>query len=220
MPRIPDTEIDRLKASLDLAALVRSRGIDLKPHGNGHLIGLCPFHDDKGTPNLVVTPGKGLFHCLACGAAGNGIQFVQKFDGISFRHAFELLDEGGQAAFAKTSEGPMKRTTVPKLENPLDAKSGDPDLFAQVIDYYHERLYKNPAALEYLESRGLKDPDALNRFRIGFGLPSGAVLARWRAEGARLAGSSFVGARPPRRTPVPDLAGSWRNAAGPLPHNG
>ena len=51
---------------------MRSRGIDLKPHGNGHLVGLCPFHDDTGTPNLVVTPGKGLFHCLACGAAGNG----------------------------------------------------------------------------------------------------------------------------------------------------
>jgi DNA primase len=168
MPRIPDESIDRLKSSLDLAALVRSRGIDLKPHGNGHFIGLCPFHDDTGTPNLVVTPGKGLFHCLACGAAGNGIQFVQKFDGISFRHAFELLDEGGQAAFSSTSEGPMKRTTVPKLENPLDPESGDPDLFAQVIDYYHERLFKNPAALEYLESRSLNDPDALARFRIGF----------------------------------------------------
>jgi DNA primase catalytic core len=169
MPRIPDTEIDRLKTSLDLPALIRARGIDLKPHGNGHLIGLCPFHDDKGNPNLVVTPAKGLFHCLACGAAGNGIQFVQKFDGISFRHAFELLDEGGQAAFSSPpTGGRVKQGTTPRLENPLDQQAGDAELFAQVIDYYHERLYKNPAALEYLESRGLKDPDALARFRIGF----------------------------------------------------
>jgi DNA primase len=167
MPRIPDTEIDRLKSTLDLAALVRSRGIDLKPHGNGHLVGLCPFHDDKGTPNMVVTPGKGLFHCLACGAAGNAIQFVQKFDGISFRHAFELLDEGGQAAFSGSDE-PLKRTTVPKLDNPLSSEADDAELFEQVLTYYQERLHKNPAALDYLESRGLNHPEALARFRIGF----------------------------------------------------
>jgi DNA primase catalytic core len=169
MPRIPDTEIDRLKSSLDLAALVRSRGITLKPHGNGHFIGLCPFHDDKGNPNMVVTPGKGLFHCLACGAAGNGIQFVQKFDGISFRHAFELLDEGGQAAFSPPpTGGRVKQGTTPRLENPLNPESTDAELFAQVLDYYAERLQKNPAALEYLESRGLNHPEALAHFRIGF----------------------------------------------------
>ena len=32
---------------------------------------------------------------MACGAAGNAIQFIQRFDGISFRHAYELLDNGG-----------------------------------------------------------------------------------------------------------------------------
>jgi DNA primase len=169
MPRIPDESIDRLKSSLDLAALVRSRGIDLKPHGNGHLVGLCPFHDDTGTPNLVVTPGKGLFHCLACGAAGNGIQFVQKFDGISFRHAFELLDEGSQAAFSPPpTGGRVKQGSTPRLENPLDSTAEDAELLGQVIDYYQERLHKNPAALDYLESRGLNDPEALARFRIGF----------------------------------------------------
>ena len=39
MPRIPDTEIERIKQATDLAALVRSRGIELKKHGNGHLTG-------------------------------------------------------------------------------------------------------------------------------------------------------------------------------------
>lgn len=167
MPRIPDTEIDRLKQTLDLPALIRARGIELKPHGNGHLIGFCPFHNDTGTPNMVVTPGKGLFHCLACGAAGNAIQFVQKFDGISFRHAFELLDEGGQAAFSGSDE-PLKRTTVPKLDNPLTPEADDAELFEQVLSYYQERLHKNPAALDYLESRGLNHPEALARHRIGF----------------------------------------------------
>ncbi len=96
MPRIPEEQIERIKKETDLAALVRSRGIELKKHGERNLIGCCPFHDDHD-PSFVVTPAKGLFHCLGCGSAGNAIQFVERFDGISFRHAFELLNDGPAA---------------------------------------------------------------------------------------------------------------------------
>ena len=79
MPRIPDGEIERIKRETDLCALVRSRGIELKRHGSRDFVGRCPFHDDDRTPNLVVSPAKGLYHCMACGAAGNAIQFILRF---------------------------------------------------------------------------------------------------------------------------------------------
>ena len=66
MAEIPEIEIDRIKQSVDLAALVRSKGIALKKHTTKDYIGLCPFHDDSNTPNLIVTPSKGLFHCMCC----------------------------------------------------------------------------------------------------------------------------------------------------------
>ena len=47
MPRIPETDIDRVKRSTDLLALVRSRGIELKKHGSKDFIGRCPFHADR-----------------------------------------------------------------------------------------------------------------------------------------------------------------------------
>ena len=81
MPRIPESEIERIKRETDLAALVRSRGIELKPHGSKDLAGKCPFHQEK-TASFIVSPDKGLFHCMGCGVAGNCIQFVQKFDGV------------------------------------------------------------------------------------------------------------------------------------------
>ena len=180
MPRrIPDTEIDRVKQQTDLAALVRSRGIDLQKHGsNGHLVGLCPFHKDTENPNFIVTPGKGLYHCMACGAAGNAIQFVQKFDGVSFRHAFEILNEGPAAYSAPDNHPnrwgtddatrPMKRTTVRRLDNPFKPDAEDVELLDQVVDYYHERLLKTPPALDYLKQRGLYDETALRAFRIGY----------------------------------------------------
>ncbi|MBN2130521.1 MAG: toprim domain-containing protein, partial [Sedimentisphaerales bacterium] len=133
---------------------------------------------DHNTPNLIVSPDKGLWHCMACGLAGNCIQFVQKYDGVSFRHAFEILNEGPAAYSAPenhpnrwgTDEAtrPMKRTTVRRLDSPLKPDAEDVELLDQVVDYYHERLLKTPLALEYLKSRGLYHEEAIERFRLGY----------------------------------------------------
>ena len=168
MPRIANEEIDRIKRETDLAALIRSRGIELRKHGSKDLVGRCPFHEDNESPNLIVTPGKGLFHCMACGAAGNPIQFVEKFDGVSFRHAFELLANGGTAVFENAPTRPTKKATVPKLPCPLDPQADDGTLLDQVADYYHDRLTQSKAALDYLASRGLDDEELVRRFRVGF----------------------------------------------------
>jgi hypothetical protein len=68
------------------------------------LAGLCPFHEDR-LPLLKVTPAKNLWHCFGCGAGGGPIDWVMKQQGVSFRHAVELLRElpggpvpGGPAA--------------------------------------------------------------------------------------------------------------------------
>jgi len=164
--RIPEGDLEQVKRQTDLRALVQSRGIELKKHGTKDFIGRCPFHDDKNNPNFIVSPQKGLWHCMACGKAGNAIQFVQQHDGVSFRHAFDLLRQGSPAVF---SAQPMqKQSTVPKLPCPLDAEADDATLFSRVVSYYHERLKQTPAARAYLASRGLDDDRLIDHFQIGF----------------------------------------------------
>ncbi|MGH8020587.1 MAG: CHC2 zinc finger domain-containing protein, partial [Opitutaceae bacterium] len=173
MAMIPEDEIEKLKREVDIAAVIRARGIELKPSTKGSLIGRCPFHDDAH-PSLSVTPGKGLFRCMsgACGKTGNVIMFVQWFDGISWRHAFELLKNGAAFTGAPTC-APVKKSTVPKLANPLagvnaaDEHAADQAALRQVIDYYHARLKENPAALAYLQKRGIT-AEAIATFKVGF----------------------------------------------------
>lgn len=168
MAMIPEDEIERIKRGTDLAAVIRARGVELKSSG-GDLVGRCPFHDDHD-PSLRVTPAKGLWRCMsaACGATGNVIQFVQRFDGVSFRHAYELLKNGAAFTGAPTC-APVKKTTVPRLASPLAADADDQAALRQVLDYYHERLRtnENPAALAYLKKRGI-NAEAVAAFRIGF----------------------------------------------------
>ena len=168
MARIPESEIARIKRETDLVALIQARGTVLKQQGS-NWTGFCPFHDDNQTPNLIVTPGKGLFRCMAscCGKTGNVIQFVQWFDGVSFRHAFELLANGGKAAFEQTN-GQTKIATVPKLPCPFDSEANESELLSQVVDYYHERLQQSEAGKDYLAFRGLDDEALVRKFKIGF----------------------------------------------------
>jgi len=167
MARIPKDELERLKKETDLAALVRARGVELKRHGKD-LLGLCPFHDDK-EPSLVVTPSKGLWNCLgACGEGGTVVDWVMKTEGVSFRHAVELLREGLSSLAAAPSDRPVKISTVPKLPCPLDEKATDAELLDQVVDFYHETLLASPEAMAYLEKRGIADDEAIHRFRLGY----------------------------------------------------
>jgi len=163
MARIPEDQFDRLKTDISLQRLAEGMGITLKRHG-ADLIGLCPFHDDHD-PSLVISPKNNLWHCLgACQAGGSVIDWVMKAEGVSFRHAVELL----QADYQPLAAGPVKRSTVQKLPTTLESSAEDARLLVQVIDYYHEALKQAPEALAYLEKRGIANGEAIEHFKLGF----------------------------------------------------
>jgi DNA primase len=54
--RIPDAEIERLKAEVSLVSLAESAGVQLRKTGSD-LTGCCPFHEDD-SPLLVISPVK------------------------------------------------------------------------------------------------------------------------------------------------------------------
>ena len=164
MARVPDAELERLKREVSVQRLAEARGIALARHG-ADLIGLCPFHDDK-TPSLVISPERNLWHCLgACQAGGSVIDWVMRSEGVSFRHAVELLR--ADAPLSGTSK-PVKVSTVRRLPAAVSAEADDRAALAQVADYYHATLKESPEALAYLESRGLVSSEMVDRFRLGY----------------------------------------------------
>jgi DNA primase len=166
MARIPDAELERLKRETDLVALVQASGVDLRRHG-ADLVGRCPFHEDRG-PSLVVTPAKGLWHCLgACQAGGSAIDWVMRTEKVSFRHAVELLLQRAGTPSAPPHLAPLVPTPKGAPKGTL-VDVDDQALLRQVVDYYHETLQTSPEAIAYLESRGLNDVALIDRFRLGF----------------------------------------------------
>lgn len=70
--------------------------------------GLCPFHDDHN-PSLSVCPGKKIFRCWSCGAGGDVVDFVMKYNKVDFKTALKICSKDDQRS-ATAEEEP--RTSV------------------------------------------------------------------------------------------------------------
>ena len=177
MARVPDAELERLKHDIRMEHLAAARGIVLKPSGS-NLLGLCPFHDDH-EPSLSIDPVQNLWHCFGCQQGGGVIDWVMKAEGVSFRHAVELLREDvSRSTFHVSSSPPPTSTTknarivkhsrVPKLAVPLPADA-DAQHWAQVVmeDYHTTLTERAPEGKAYLAKRGLLNEELITTFKLG-----------------------------------------------------
>nr|NQU93673.1 hypothetical protein [Bacteroidota bacterium] len=78
--------IAELKNSIDLAEVVRKSGIELNDRGWG----LCPLHTEK-TPSFKVDSDRQRWYCFAGCGGGDCIDFTQKYHGVDFKTALQIL---------------------------------------------------------------------------------------------------------------------------------
>jgi DNA primase len=193
MARLLDGEIEKLKQEVSLPDLVQSYGVKLSKKGKD-LIGLCPFHDDH-SPSLVISPDKNLWHCMgACQEGGSVIDWVMKSEGVSLRHALEILKQRENPDVLGGDIKHIKRATIRKLDPLFDFDNDKPFenqvLLNQVVDFYNETLKQNPEVLEYLKKRGLNNSEMIDHFKLGL---ANRTLAYRLPESNRQAGKEIRG---------------------------
>jgi len=164
MARLSDTELNNIKQRASLLRLIEAQGYELSKRGKDYVT-RCPFHEDN-TPSLVITPAKNLFHCFGCDAAGSVIDWVMKTQGVSFKHAVELLRK--DIPLAAHHDTVTKYNTVPKLTPPLAEDADKQTALQQVIAFYHQSLRESIEAQSYLKQRGLDDVEMIDHFKLGY----------------------------------------------------
>ena len=80
--------IDEINSKIDIVDFI-SRFVELKKAGRNY-VGLCPFHHEK-TPSFTVSREKGIFYCFGCKVGGNIVEFVKKYESLSFKEAIDYL---------------------------------------------------------------------------------------------------------------------------------
>ncbi|HUZ95957.1 MAG TPA: toprim domain-containing protein [Edaphobacter sp.] len=158
-----DPEKERLKREVSIQRLAEARGIKLHRSGK-ELIGLCPFHDDRN-PSLNIDPVANVWHCKgACGEGGDVIRWVARSEGVSDAHAIALLKRD----YAPSTGPVVKIATIPKLPCPVTLGADDRTVMREVVRFYADTLRDTADAKRYLEKRGLRSSELVERFRLGF----------------------------------------------------
>ncbi|UIA92816.1 CHC2 zinc finger domain-containing protein [Erwinia tracheiphila] len=161
MARIPEAELQHLKAAVPLVAVVKQQGRQMFKKGKDFTV-LCPFHEEK-TPSMVIAPAKNLYHCFGCDAGGSVLDWLMHTEKLSLRKAVERLR-------AELGDNPAVLPLVTKEEPALFAEdeAGRQALLGRVVDFYHHTLLNAPEAVAYLEKRRLNHPELVAQFRLGF----------------------------------------------------
>lgn len=155
---IDPKSIERLKAQTDIVDIV-GHYLPLKKSG-ANFVCVCPFHDDKN-PSMSVSPSRGIFHCFSCKAGGDAIKFVMDYEKLSYPEAVEKI-------------AGLQNFTLNYVRGGEPAKENK-HILENTNAFYRSLLYKTPAAVEYLYSRGITD-ELIDKFELGFAPSSDQTL--------------------------------------------
>ena len=150
-------DLKALKASVDVLALMRSRGFEPKRHGTEKWAIPCPLHQDAEA-SFIITPGKNLWHCFGCGKGGSAIDLVKELDGLSTGAAIRKLADQSGAFVRPVIPAEPERTRTAQQQKLLN----------KAAEFYHKALFKYPEGRAYLKARGLHEAALLETFRVGY----------------------------------------------------
>jgi len=105
--------------NISLSSLATPRMI-LKREGK-EWKGLCPFHKEDTPSFTIYTTADGIerFKCFGCGANGSGIDFVSKFDKISYSEARKRISELSQWESGKEITNESFKSVLSKTEKKI-----------------------------------------------------------------------------------------------------
>jgi DNA primase len=155
---IPKQFLDDVRHRLRLSEVIGKR---LKVTRAGREFkACCPFHKEN-TPSFTINDEKNFFHCFGCGAHGDQIGFVMRYDNISFMDALESL--AGEAGLQVPKPSPKE---VEKQRKKKQLQS----IMEDACAYFEEQLQRpeNHDVFQYVsQKRGLSG-ETVNGFRMGY----------------------------------------------------
>lgn len=131
---------------------------------------LCPFHNDTH-PSMSIHSGRGIAKCFSCGAGGNAVSFIQKYENeinnnpISFKDAMQkAIDIQGLNITIPSSN----YTPLTEEQKTFQRQTG---ILRDVLNLNEKNLKLNNSeskkAFDYLRNRKIS-LNTINSFHIGY----------------------------------------------------
>jgi DNA primase len=159
-----------VKQAVSLEAVLRHYQVPLLQKGRHRLAGRCPIHRGQREDSFRASLSKNVFHCFACQAGGNVLNFVAAMEQCSIRQAALRLQHWFPVGPPGEGRPPVSpRRSGPKGELVREKEGRNPPLpfVLTGVDHSHP----------YLVERGI-DPATAVEFGVGFYARSGLLSGR------------------------------------------
>lgn len=154
-----DEIIEEVRSRNDIVDVVGNY-VKLQKKGNTYF-GLCPFHNEK-TGSFSVSPQKQMFYCFGCGAGGNVLTFVMKYENFTFGEAMQTLADRAGIRLPQ-----QEMTSSQKKE--ADKRTRLLEIQKEAAKYFYSLLMgpRGKNAYAYFKKRELTD-ETIKKFGLGY----------------------------------------------------
>ena len=157
--RYSDDIIEEVRSRNDIVDVV-GQYVHLQKKGANYF-GLCPFHNEK-SGSFSVSAHKQMYYCFGCGAGGNVITFLMKYDNLTFQEAVKQLADRAGIKLPDEDDSPKAKAMRDKRQILLDINKE-----AAKYYYYQLRGKNGQKGMEYFKKRELSD-ETMQHFGLGY----------------------------------------------------
>jgi DNA primase len=147
--KLSTMEIPEIKQRLSIETVLNH--YDLHPDRHNFL--KCPFHNDED-PSLKIYPETNTFNCFGCGAAGDVIEFIERYEASTgsacTKHEAILKAQG-------LTGMPSAMKLPPLPEEPAQSPEERTEILTRIFESFKHGL-RHPVSVkpkEYLKERNL-----------------------------------------------------------------
>ena len=167
--KIDSNFIENVKSKLDIVDVIGSY-ITLTKAGINYK-GICPFHNDSH-PSMMVSKTRQTYHCFVCGEHGDVLDFLKKYNQITFPEALRMACKLADVEFPEQEATPEENAAYKLLESRRIA-------IAAAAKFYQGNLSQ---AESFLKRRGYDYTDkTLAEYGVGYA-PVGNVAMKHLTE--------------------------------------
>jgi DNA primase len=139
---------------VDIKELLQGYGIKGIKQTEKEIMFSCPWHEDS-TPSASMNINTGIYHCFGCGVKGTVIDFISKFENISYEDAKILTKKKG---FTRREIDLMQEVRRILFED----KKGEEFLDEEILKKYNKQIHKS------ILNRVGDNKEILKKFEIGY----------------------------------------------------
>lgn len=148
----------------------------------------CPFHNEK-SPSFSVNRKKQIYKCFGCGEAGDGLQFVMKYERLEFFGAIEAIADIGmiQLEFDRSVD-------VEAYKKRRADQATKRQILREITDLYKSKLWDPECeVMAQLTGKRLWTPETIGLWELGYAPDQWRLITPMLAEKGMLDAAGDIG---------------------------